>query len=222
MPKSKAAGGIKQYRVKPYSNKRKYTNPAPSIRPEKKYVDISGYTVREAPLTPLWGQKVGAYSINLIGGLAPGTGASQRDGRRVKWNSLYLRANILSPSDLAEERVCRLMVVLDKQANGTALTAADLFQDSDHPGVSQLKMSNRERFRVLYDNVLPVALPGSAPTVVPVQKFMKMGMQTTFSDDTAQIGSISTNALYFIHCATTSLAPSPDIYWSCRLRYYDA
>lgn len=92
-------------------------------------------------------------SINL---LTAGTGESQVIGRKCVIKRIQMRfstsAGFLSASsgaDILTDSTFRLMVILDRQANGAAATIADIFQDNDIRGFNNL--ANSLRFRVLRD-----------------------------------------------------------------------
>lgn len=82
----------------------------PGRRGELKYIDVNNYTTYSP-----------AGSINLLNGLAPGTGPSQRIGRKVKFLSMLFRGSISSGATGANvfRGMVRTLIVYDKQTNAT-------------------------------------------------------------------------------------------------------
>lgn len=80
-----------------------------------------------------------------------GNGQSDRIGRKMTINSLFINAIARLPNATASTSsdTIRFIVYLDKQANGATATAALLMQDADLTGFRNLE--NSDRFMVLRD-----------------------------------------------------------------------
>jgi hypothetical protein len=94
---------------------------------------------------------VNSTSINLID---QGNGESQMIGRKVVIKSILLRANLVLPqssnatlASVAGGDTYRIVMVLDKQANGAAPTVAALFEDTDIRTMNDLE--NSQRFTII-------------------------------------------------------------------------
>ena len=86
--------------------------------------------------------------------VAQGAGTEQRVGRKIWCTSLELRGEIHLVSNTANTATysgcrVRLVVVLDKQCNGSATTWGAVFADTS-PN-SMPNMENQDRFQILYD-----------------------------------------------------------------------
>lgn len=90
-------------------------------------------------------------SLNL---LSAGTGESQLIGRKCTLNSVYVRMQLNRPAvtnaslnSVNSDDFVRIVLVQDRQANGTAPTIAQMFDHTDPQAMNNLE--NSQRFRVL-------------------------------------------------------------------------
>ncbi len=87
--------------------------------------------------------------------IAQGVGESQRIGRRCTITSLGLRYRIVSAAtagaSLLGSDVVRVLVYLDKQANGAAAAVTDILESAEFHSFNNL--ANKDRFRTLHDKV---------------------------------------------------------------------
>ncbi len=103
-------------------------------------------------------------SINLI---AQGVTESERVGRKCTIRSIGWRWNIEYKSQAVMSSTAdtvRILMYVDKQANGAGISATDLLESDDFQSFNNL--SNSGRFRVLYDKT--VALHQDAAIAGPV------------------------------------------------------
>lgn len=187
------------------------------------------------------GGGAGQPMILLLNGMTQNTTASTRIGRQITMKHLFLRLRITGPSvfnttvgaTVGDARSCvRILLILDRQPNATAVTLADIFEFStanDTQWISPINLSNRERFKVITDKTM--TLNDQRPEMI--RKFYKkLYKKVTYNGTNGgSIGDIQTNALYLIvvsdkHSgntvgqATSQLPPTIWVY--SRLRYYDA
>lgn len=101
---------------------------------------------------------VGNVVENTINDVAQGVTESQRIGRKMVIRSIHLRAQLLLQTGSIAASTAdsiRILLVLDKQANGAAATVADLLeniQGTGNPGMDSFRnLENSGRFRVLKD-----------------------------------------------------------------------
>lgn len=162
----------------------------------------------------------------LINGVAVGTDYNTRDGRRIRMKHLTLKFAVYnSGASSSNPDVCRIMIVLDRQANGTVATSAQMLQTNTV--FSPMNLDNRDRFLVLKDIMIGtegatfsggyVATGNSKSYVRKV--FVPLNRMTTYSGTAATIGSISTNALYLVYNAQNSNQTS--ITYNSRVRFYE-
>jgi len=139
-------------RVGGYYGRYRYGNRAIGLGTEQKFWD-SGISATIAS----------GQVQNTLNDVAQGTGQSQRVGRSIMVTAVQCRGHLELPTaanpDEGSDRV-RVMLVLDKQANGAAAAITDVLQSATTYSFNNL--SNVNRFRVLYDKILTLNSGGSA------------------------------------------------------------
>jgi len=190
----------------------------PGRRGELKYVD----TLNASDTT------AGGVLV-LLNGLAPGTGASQRIGKKCHFRSMLLRYNLgaNAAGATAFQGFTRIMVFLDTQSNATAPTVAQLLETVT--ASSPMNMDNRDRFKVLYDQGVPMSqAPTSSSDCRFIKIYKKMNITTIFNNGTAgTVADITSGSIYLLSIseqAGAGAAPTafPRYDFICRLRYDDA
>ncbi len=89
--------------------------------------------------------------------IAEGNGESERVGRKINVKKINWRYEVLLPTTATAadtSDVIRVMLILDKQANGALPTNTDVVETDDYQSFNNL--SNRQRFRVLVDKTYDV------------------------------------------------------------------
>ena len=189
----------------------------PGRRGELKYVD-----------TTFQNNISDAGTLVLMNGLQPGTGASQRIGKKAVFKNYLLRAAIGVPTNTGATPLSgyiRLMIVMDKQANATAPTVAQILEAVS--AIAPMNMDNRDRFTVLHDYQCPVDQLGGRPSTVH-KKFRKINVTTVYNAGTAgTVADIATNSIYLLYIYTqigTGAAPTvpPALDFYGRIRYDDS
>lgn len=139
----------------------------------------------------------------LLNGMAQGTTASTRIGRRIQMKSIEMKGYIFNDSATIVNQV-RWVIVLDKQANAAAPAWTDVY-DAATP-YSLRNISNKARFWVLHDSGL-ISLVGNNTTagqqtdstIVPVEYYKRINIPVQYNSGSAgTIGDIQTNSLYFM------------------------
>lgn len=172
-------------------------------------------------------------AIVLLNGIAQGTDYNARIGRMGFWKTITMRLKF-GPANEVNYGVplaqfVRVLLVVDAQPNGVVMTAAQLLQTPSTQAMANL--DNRNRFTILMDKLIKIdpLTSGATPTAgyrgpALVKVYKKMSLTTTYSQTTATIGSIASNALYLVLLgdnASTSTATSIACYGSIRLRFTD-
>lgn len=206
----------------------------PRIKTEKKFVDLNDavYTLNSTPQFT---------AINLI---RVGSGEFNRVGRRINMKYLYIQAVIKGLRTIAAEDECRIMVVYDRQANGSTPVIADIVRSVAQDGTTtssttldHLNLDNTHRFLVLMDHrvKLPsISIAAGVETNIGIQdqggfytvkRFIKLrNLETQYKADSAPavIGDIATGALWFITYANAAAAAEGyQLEGGIRLRYAD-
>jgi len=183
---------------------------------ERKFVDVQAGTLQpgtnNAWVTPV-----------LLNGLATGTDASSRIGRKVTLSSILIRTNAFLNDDSTFGAPVRIMVFYDKQANATAVAnmgpnvvlATDSF-------ISPNELANRDRFVTIFDYIIPsLSVNGQRSDAKVLYKKLQLEMIFN-SGTTAVIGSITTGAIYISASQGGVIGTNgPDIGFYSRIRYTD-
>jgi len=162
--------------------------------------------------------------IVLLNGMAQGTTASTRIGRRITMKSVELKGRISAGASGTVSTV-RYALVLDKQANAAAPAFTDIYDNSLPESLRNI--SNKARFQVVWDSGLMSLIGTSTGTTDASRKnvefYKKIGFQTQYNAGTAgTVGDIQTNALYFVSIGdVVSGATAPVSVIQVRVRYDD-
>lgn len=157
---------------------------------------------------------------SLLNGLANGSDASTRIGRKVTLKSLLVRWSCEIAFTSTVGCLIRTLVVYDKQANATAPAITDiLLADSFH---SPNNLSNRDRFVTLIDNV-STALGPTGDAAVGGVIFKRLNLETLFNSGSAgTIGDITSGSVYMFVAQSGGLATAgPNYTARVRMRYTD-
>lgn len=177
-------------------------------RPELKYCD----TFLNTSTIPIQG------SLQLLNGIPGGfTDQTSRIGAQVTMKSLIWRYTITSAADITTGLAYRMLIVIDRQANGAnpvigapPITSGDAAILNNYR-VSDLWASPRQyetikRFKILFDKTYtlnPMVNAGTLdqfqPVIKNVQGYVKLGQITKYDTTEAIIGSINTNSLFIVH-----------------------
>lgn len=200
---------------------------------ENKFVDyeVDGAAISESvalalenPATP-----------NCLNGIGQGDGESERDGRRVRLSHLMVNGfvNFDDTDGAAPEggHFVRILIVLDRQTNGTAMSPKDLLKDptSTNLDVSALRnLANIQRFSILRDITVGQHAPAvvwngtkalSSEVNVPFHLSVPLNQTVHFEGNGATISQIQDYSLHLL--AITSPGGSPaKINYISRVRFY--
>ena len=188
----------------------------PGRRGELKYVDVPD------TLTTFTDGGLGF----LLNGLAPGTGASQRIGKKVTLKSIQLRASIGASIAGASpfQGMCRVFILYDKQTNASLPTIGNILETVH--GTSPMNMDNRERFVVLYDR--QIALDQNGGNVSSqIKMYKRLNLTTVFNNGAAgTVADINSGSILIVFISeqvnNTPATNSPVVRWYSRIRYEDA
>lgn len=179
--------------------------------------------------TPIAGTQVNLTPfLTLLNGMAQGTTASTRIGRRIQMKSIEMKLRVVADSTTLFTSV-RFALVLDKQANAAAPAFTDIYDTADP--CSLRNISNKARFWVLWDSgVMPIigniATAGQQTdsSMKIIEAYKRINIPVQYNAGTAgTVGDIQTNALYFVGVgATASGTADAQITGSIRVRYDDS
>lgn len=184
---------------------------AVALQAEKKFFDTSDTTDATTTATVVNLNNVGAGDTALL-----------RDGNKILCKSIQIRGKLTLEAATANS-VVRYMVVHDKNANGTAPTAAQVFEGT--PAVTGMKnISNASRFTTLLDRTVVLNhtdSAGGALFKLYVNEFVKVPQNlqlTAFSDGTAAVPISGSLSLIIIGDIAAGAADC-DAVWANRLRF---
>lgn len=165
--------------------------------------------------------------ITLLNGMAQGTTASTRIGRRIQMKSIEMKGYLV-PDTTTLVAIARFAIVLDKQANAAAPAFTDIY-DSASP-VSLRNISNKARFWVLWDSGL-ITTAGNTTAgqitdsgVKGLEFYKRINIPVQYNAGTAgTVGDIQTNALYFVAIGSQASGTGDQILTgNVRVRYDDS
>lgn len=165
--------------------------------------------------------------LRLLNGVQQGSDYTERIGRKISMTSVFFRCTVsLAASPNAASQVVRLMIVYDEQANNAAAAGTDILTP-DTSVESLMNLSNRDRFKVLYDKIRLLSAQGvtdgNLGDKAYFTKYIKMNLPVVFSGTGATIGAIQTGALYVLFSGTvaTAAATRATAAWESRVRFID-
>lgn len=178
------------------------------INPEFKYFD------RDFSLTP---DSTG--QTRLINVPIQGTDADNRIGRSIKIKSISVNFVAIKNTASAVNGFLRCMLVLDKDPKATAITIAEILQDTGAPITSPRNLDFRKRIVIMKDWYIPLGLNGANSYHRKIYK--KSELHEIFnSGNSGTITDIEENAIYFVAVSdvTTNM---PSVVCYTRIRFLD-
>ncbi len=207
-------------------NYRRYVNVPKGMTPEVKFKD----TTTDDAVISATGTVQGTGSQNLV---VQAAGASERIGRRIMATGIGWRGELCLPALDAvgaapDGDVIRLIMFVDKQANGAAATTGAILSSSDYQAFNNL--NNTNRFRTLCDKTIACnykAACGSggaadndyAAVNIPFSFFTKLSFPIEFSGATGAITEIKSNNIGILAISKNAEA---QMFSVTRFRYTDA
>lgn len=167
-------------------------------------------------------------AVTLISGVATGTDFTDRIGRKIILNSLYVRAYLRPEDDGCANNTVRLAIVYDMQTNGAAPAYTDIFKQATT--TAQLNLNNRDRFKILYDKLFALGAVQTTATQAfsnghnqfSFKKYIKLRHEMIFSGTTAAVGSIQTGAMWIVWLGENAAGNGATLGWTSRIRFSDA
>lgn len=177
------------------------------------------------------------FQITLLNGIATGTSDSTRIGRKIVNTKIFWKgAMALEASATAKPTVyVRLLIIYDRQTNGTTPVSGDMFAGTSATAFSNL--NNSDRFLVLKEHHAAIASVGSAsagagpgsgsPTVADFYLAWNGKLETVYGGTAATIASIATGSIWGVMlvseiCEDAIANGEFCINSTTRLRYTDA
>jgi len=158
--------------------------------------------------------------VTLLNGVAQGTTASTRLGRRIVMRSLLLKYQVSLVPTSAGNSPIRVLVVYDAQANATAPAATDVLLTNEI--TSPMNLSNSRRFKTLCDEVIP-CIGTAGPQACLWTRYIKMNLNTEFNTGSAgTVGDIQSGSVYMLTLQNGQIiTASPTANMYSRIRFSD-
>lgn len=167
-------------------------------------------------------------SLNLI---PQGVTESTRVGRKCTIRAIHLKGILKNQSTavVAEaENTLRVIVYLDKQANGATAAVTDILETAAVDSFRNL--ANSGRFSILLDKKVHLnsgavfggtAAPASSGSLRDLALHKKCSIPIEFNGATGAIGEIRSNNLGVLSVVEQASATPPTVQYICRVRFSD-
>jgi len=187
-----------------------WANPQAS---ETKFID-NAFTLSPGANTTLFS------SARLLNGCIQGTEATNRIGRKIVMSSLYLKGTFNLATTSTGGGTARIIVVYDKQANGTTPAITDVLLSDDVLAPNNL--SNRDRFTKICDFETDV-ISVNGINSVSVETYRRLNLETMYNTGNAgTIGDITSGSLHmFVAQSGFILTAAPNGRWTARVKFSD-
>lgn len=141
--------------------------------------------------------------VLLISNVAQGADYNQRVGRQFDIKSVSVKGYLVPKSDTLSSALARLMLVWDAAPNAVAPTISDILTSVS--SVAFPKLDNRNRFRILKDELIPVGRTATSNTFTDQQQHVidwylrfKNPLRVFNKGPLSTIGDVSTGALFLV------------------------
>ena len=175
--------------------------------------------------------------LQLLNGCVPGSQNFNRIGRKIFMRSLQIRGDVsLTDTTAGKGAVFRMVIVYDKQANGSAPTWANIMTSQNIAGTTasdvyaMVNLDNRDRFVILRDKLyVPGEIDATAgqsyaigPGVIILNEYIPLKLETIYNAGTAgTIGDITSGSLYCFWIANAANASGVTAHVAFRVRFED-
>jgi len=163
--------------------------------------------------------------VQLLNGITRGDDINQRNGRTVNMTTVQIkiRLNCVTTPAFCQTRV---LLVYDKQTNGTAFTTGDLIGDVPPVHSSTIfnfiLLENRRRFIVLKDEMYLLGQSGFYEKFYWGFWTVVVDLPVVFNAGNAgTVADISTGSLYLVSMSDTSALSNNTFSFCSRLGYFD-
>lgn len=189
-----------------------------SVPLEKKYIDLAQATYTCST----------AGSVTYISGTSAGDTDSSRDGRQIFAKSIQVHGIVQPEDDTTDPCYSRVLIVLDRQPNGTLATISEIF--ASPTSTSFMNLNYRDRFVILAEwsgvigkvsTAAQSAIAGS-PTVQHVKLYKDLNdLRITYSGNSSAIADASTNALLLVTIGNIAADAAAKLVAGVRMRFVD-
>jgi len=166
---------------------------------------------------------------SLLKAITEGNTDQTRVGNRITVKSVMLRGRVLLPSatdNLLTSQIVRIIVYLDRQANGATAAVGDILASADFRSFNNL--DNSDRFRTLAETTIDLNAQGAAATAAAfafgevTQSFFlkaKLNLDFKFKGNAGTVADLSGNNIGVLAISQTDALGTFDFIG--RVRYTD-
>lgn len=186
---------------------------APGSRTELKSIDLDLATTGSGTgdITTTMGRTC-ANAISI------GADINQRVGRKITIRSLEMHYSVFADADQVDPTLSRIMVVFDRQANGTQPAGTDILTASTV--YSPKNLNNRERFTILKDDLISTQRLTDKSQVV--QKwYLRTSLPVVYNSGVAGTYADIASGSLWVCVVSTVAVDYPLLKGFLRVRYSD-
>ena len=163
-------------------------------------------------------------SVTLLNGIAVGSTASLRRGRRVCLTELHVTGRLRPSSDSFKRSRCDVLLVWDKQPGAAVPAITDILTESISGAPKNLDY--RERFKILRKSTTPwEEMPKrpvpKEPTIDLIEIHEPLFACTIYKGDSNAITDIATGALYLVTIGDQAAINGASLNVAVRLRWVE-
>lgn len=160
-------------------------------------------------------------AVALLNGIARGDDITERIGREVVLKSIQIHARFNVATGTGVDQTQRLLIVYDRQTNGSALTAAQVLTSASTDAFRNLE--NRRRFKILYDKRVALSASAESNSRVEMDLYRRLRHPVTFnSGDAGTVADIVTGSIYAVVIGSEAAGVTSGLITiGCRIRYQD-
>lgn len=159
-----------------------------------------------------------AGGADLLNGVASGTTATTRIGRKIRMKSILVRVEARMNSLSTGGGDIRIVIVYDKQANAAAAINTDVFVQNEF--LSPNNLSNKDRFVTIMDKYLHIDTQNFQCSAI---WYKKIDLETMFNaNTTGTITDITSGAVLMFVAQSGGIASNvPQVRTYSRIRFDD-
>lgn len=180
----------------------------PKTKVEYKVIDTAGSYVCDT-----------TGAVTLLNGCVQGDDIANREGRQINVRSMEIKMLNTATAATGVDQLQRVLIVLDKQANGATPAITDILTANNINAPRNL--NNSKRFKILVDKRMQLNAAGESGSTRLWKKYKKMYIPVQYNNGNAGTSAdITTNALYMVSLGNIAAGVTAGIVQGyCRLRF---
>jgi len=166
--------------------------------------------------------------VSLLNFCVAGDDITERTGREIRMKHFQISGQCYVTAGTGVDQIHRVLVVYDRQTNGTALTTADVlsrfFGNLAQDINLAYNLDNRRRFEILYDRKFSLNASGEAFSSRDFKFSRRIDLPVVFNAGVAgTVADIATGSMYIITYGNVAAgATAGSCQFSTRIRFEDS